>query len=107
MRTAQLLALYKVALQAEVEPVQPRPQARRAKPSDPHYFSLQAIIERDGPNCYLCGVETVLDAPRGSARKAERDHVIPLALGGTEDRANLRCSCSPCNKRKGARLQAS
>ena len=32
------------------------------------------------------------------------DHVIPLAYGGTNDRANLRASCHACNSRGGAAI---
>ncbi len=30
------------------------------------------------------------------------DHVLPLAAGGTDHPSNLRASCDPCNRQKGA-----
>jgi len=32
------------------------------------------------------------------------DHYIPLSGGGSNDLENLRCSCSPCNKKKHAKV---
>lgn len=37
------------------------------------------------------------DCPRG----VTLDHVLPLALGGTDDPANLVACCYECNHRKG------
>lgn len=31
-----------------------------------------------------------------------RDHILPLALGGTNDRDNIQLLCEPCNRSKGA-----
>lgn len=31
------------------------------------------------------------------------DHIMPLALGGTNEAANLQCICAKCNLRKGAK----
>lgn len=54
----------------------------------------RAVIERDAGWCYLCGQYGADTA----------DHVIPKALGGTDDLDNLRASHVACNSRKGARL---
>lgn len=37
----------------------------------------------------------------GKATKLVRDHVRPLALGGTNDISNIQPLCQPCNRRKG------
>lgn len=29
------------------------------------------------------------------------DHITPVSAGGTDDPANLRASCAPCNTRRG------
>jgi len=36
----------------------------------------------------------------------EVDHVVPLSLGGTEDRHNKQGICKPCHKAKTARESA-
>jgi 5-methylcytosine-specific restriction endonuclease McrA len=44
------------------------------------------ILNRDGRECYWCGMEanTV-------------DHIIPVAKGGTDDPENLVAACRKCN----------
>jgi 5-methylcytosine-specific restriction endonuclease McrA len=52
------------------------------------------VLERDGGICHLChlpGATTV-------------DHLVPAALGGGDDLANLAAAHVPCNSAKGARL---
>jgi 5-methylcytosine-specific restriction endonuclease McrA len=45
------------------------------------------------PPCHRCG------KPAESV-----DHIIPVALGGTDELDNLRPACVSCNSRDGARL---
>ena len=52
------------------------------------------VLQRDGHRCVYCGA-TVVDGVR-----LEVDHVIPRALGGTDDRDNLVTACRPCNAGK-------
>ena len=40
----------------------------------------------------------------GSREKIEWDHIIPLALGGSNTARNLQILCEQCNRSKGARL---
>lgn len=54
------------------------------------------VVTRLAPTCYLCG-----EAP---SRDAE--HIVPRALGGLDEWGNLGAACSPCNSRKGAKLDA-
>lgn len=68
--------------------------------------SLLDVIARDGAACYMCGVLTDPRAPKQSRFKAEIEHVIPLANGGTHTLDNLKCACHPCNAVKGHRLTA-
>ena len=71
-----------------------RPASRR----EPIPTALRRhIYARDGYRCVYCG------------RKGRRilltiDHVFPVALGGTNDVANLVTACRHCNLAKSARL---
>ncbi|CAB4169347.1 HNHc domain containing protein [uncultured Caudovirales phage] len=47
----------------------------------------------DPPPCHRCGT------PANSV-----DHIVPVALGGTDELDNLRPACVSCNSRDGARL---
>lgn len=53
------------------------------------------ILRRDNHTCRYCGAT----APEV---KLTVDHVIPTALGGTDEPANLVCACEPCNSGKSA-----
>lgn len=53
-----------------------------------------AVWQRDQGRCVDCGSQAEL----------EYDHVIPLAMGGSNTERNLQLLCAPCNRRKGATL---
>ena len=46
------------------------------------------ILKRDGHRCFYC---------KDTERKLTVDHVVPKALGGTDDPTNLVASCGECN----------
>src|SRR5215472_2579692 len=56
------------------------------------YADIQAIGEAQGWRCAYC--------PADIASGYHIDHYLPIALGGTNDRANLRLACAPCNQSK-------
>ena len=62
-----------------------------------------SIYERDGWRCKLCGkkVRPTAEAPHPLAPVL--DHIIPLAVGGTHEPANVQCAHFLCNSRKGDR----
>lgn len=53
-----------------------------------------AMLRRDGFQCRYCG-------RRPPEVPLEPDHIIPVAVGGTNDLANLITSCRDCNRGKG------
>ncbi len=54
----------------------------------------RAVWARCGGRCVECGGDSLL----------EFDHVIPLAMGGSDGERNLQLLCCECNRRKGASL---
>lgn len=52
------------------------------------------ILRRDGFRCTYCG-----SSPSDGA-ELHVDHVVPQALGGTDDPSNLTTSCADCNAGK-------
>src|SRR5436190_10615081 len=55
------------------------------------------VWNRDGGRCWNCGSTTDL----------QFDHVIPLALGGSNTADNVELLCRTCNLAKSAKLAAS
>lgn len=53
-----------------------------------------AIFQRDGLTCYLCGEEF-------DRENLHLDHVVPLSRGGNHTPDNIRVACKWCNARKG------
>lgn len=63
---------------------------RRAIPDDVKVY----VMNRDGGSCRACGSTTEL----------QYDHIIPLAMGGSNNPENLQILCGPCNRSKSAGL---
>lgn len=52
------------------------------------------VKSRDGAKCQACNTESDLQI----------DHIIPVALGGSDDIDNLQVLCRPCNQKKGVHV---
>lgn len=53
------------------------------------------VLRRDGHKCHYCGAAAP-DVP------LTVDHVLPVALGGSDDPSNLVSACRDCNSGKGS-----
>lgn len=51
------------------------------------------VMQRDGWKCLRCG----------SMKRLTKDHVLPIAKGGSNDAGNLQTLCHSCNSWKGAK----
>lgn len=78
-----------------------RRAAKRGQPSEP--YTLTEIAERDRSRCQLCRrkVNMALKAPH--PKSPTIDHVVPIADGGDDTRANVQLAHFGCNSSKGAR----
>lgn len=65
---------------------------------------LQKIIDRGDRNCGICGSVVDLSLVHPHPMSASVDHVIPRALGGTNDPTNLQLAHFDCNVIKGDRF---
>lgn len=63
----------------------------------------RAVHERWEYTCYWCGKKTLRKPLPGHPQNPEVDHIIPHALGGTDDIENLVTSCARCNRVKHAK----
>ena len=80
------------AQQIVAQGLQPKPSARGALPDD----VKQLVWLRDGGKCRSCGAISEL----------QFDHIIPVAMGGSDAADNLQVLCGPCNRSKGAGITA-
>jgi 5-methylcytosine-specific restriction endonuclease McrA len=56
---------------------------------------VTVILKLQRGRCAVCRGK--LDA------KFHRDHIVPLVLGGSNDRRNIQIACGPCNTKKGGK----
>lgn len=64
------------------------------------------VFHRDRGRCVLCQADLTGVVAVGKL-ELHIDHIIPLALGGTNDPTNLQCLCSKCNRTKAAATETS
>ena len=81
---------------------------RRMNASECDNITLDALINRDGLNCWICGEPCDLEDSfwidktfYAGNRYPSIDHVIPLAKGGTHTWDNVRVAHRICNSIKG------
>lgn len=83
---------------ASLEKVSPqrRRTARIRKAGGRENISREAVFERDGGRCHICG-----DLVEQS--NWHLDHLVPVVLGGQHTMLNVAVSHPQCNIRRGAR----
>ena len=83
------------ALQAMREEFEKGNETANRKGREPIPQEVKLMVwQRDGGRCVDCQSQDDL----------EFDHVIPLAMGGSNTERNLQLLCAVCNRRKGATL---
>jgi 5-methylcytosine-specific restriction endonuclease McrA len=78
------------------------------------FFTETDILNKYGTSCHLCNGEIDLNAPRQAKKRGPLsegwekglhiDHVIPIALGGSDTLDNVRPAHAFCNLSKGAKF---
>ena len=61
--------------------------------------ALRRAFALHGAHCFHCGTYH----PKGDLGTMTRDHVVPLAIDGSEYLHNLLFACKPCNATKGSK----
>lgn len=64
--------------------------------------SRLSLLDRDGPDCFYCGV-TMVFGHNDSPRSAHLEHKTPLSRGGTHSEDNCVLACRSCNLSKGTK----
>lgn len=66
-------------------------------------YTLTEIAERDGFRCHLCGGSVSMSLSGMEKWGPTIDHLLPISLGGLDDRANVALAHRVCNVRRGNR----
>jgi 5-methylcytosine-specific restriction endonuclease McrA len=78
-----------------------RRMALYSVPSEP--YTLAEIAERDGHRCQLCRRKVDMRLKTPHPLSPSIDHIVPLADGGDDTRANVQLAHRRCNTSKGVR----
>lgn len=68
-------------------------------------YTLAEIAERDGRRCGICGRKVDMDLKYPHSLSASIDHIVPLSLGGTDLRTNVRLAHLGENVARGNRCE--
>lgn len=75
-------------------------RARRLGATVIEPFDREAVFERDGWTCYLCGLPVQRGVSAFDPDSATVDHVVPLSRGGEHSVRNARTAHLRCNSAK-------
>lgn len=68
-----------------------------------HGHTVSDVVARDGSDCRICGEPVDLTLRKPNLFCASLDHIVPRAVGGTSDLANLQLAHLWCNQVKNKR----
>jgi hypothetical protein len=67
-----------------------------------HELRLRLAEAQNWRCCWaMWGCTTRMEPTKSQPDSATFEHIIPIALGGTHDIANIAISCARCNQRRG------
>jgi 5-methylcytosine-specific restriction endonuclease McrA len=66
-------------------------------------YNINTIAERDAYRCGLCHKRVSMLMVWPNPKAPTIDHILPLAEGGDDTRANVQLAHSICNSTKGSR----
>jgi 5-methylcytosine-specific restriction endonuclease McrA len=75
-------------------------RARKKKAFRGRVYTKQ-VYERDNWRCQLCGKKVRRSVVVPHPLAPVLDHIVPLAVGGAHEMANVQCAHFLCNSRKG------
>lgn len=65
------------------------------------HLDIVAIGKEQSWQCVYCGVGLIgKHSPMLEGKRYQRDHILPVALGGKSEQNNVQLTCSRCNQRK-------
>jgi hypothetical protein len=76
---------------------------KSARPETTRRVYFAYICERDRWRCHVCGKRVSIDHEAPHPLAPTRDHIIPLARGGTHEPANVKLAHYGCNSARGDR----
>ena len=88
--------LYRIRLPLEIPLVSEKKKIEKISKPEDFYTDPEKrlqIFEEDRWTCHYCGEKV-------SSDNASLDHIIPVCLGGSNERENLKTACLMCNSIK-------
>ena len=99
-KLAESKRLWRVANPEKAASIDRNRRARKSKSNGVHtHNEVMAIYLLQRGLCANCKTKLF----KSGCNKFHIDHIVPLALGGGNDKGNIQCLCPHCNLTKGAK----